>query len=258
MDAVTGDPLPDDTPDQAPSTAVAIGHVLQWASANPAVLGSMALAAITLVRIIRVAHGDVMSGRALLRYGGTTSVVISIMLELVPIVIAFATAVTCILVVKNRRLGTYFPPRALLVLLCLFSVSLNALGAGAFLGTFYVFHLRKENGGYSPALKGLTYLLILPILFNVAALDTVWLPTEELQTKLGREVAYVLKADSTEFVLLREDDREIYILDPSAVTQRNICSLQRGWVDSLFDRRIVDYLGVPGERRPHYDVCPRP
>lgn len=99
-------------------------------------------------------------------------------------------------------------------------------------------------------------MILLPLVYLLVSNDDPWLPAETIETSIGPEIGYVLKADSAEFILMRHSNREIRIIDPALVRERTICRFGGGgWFDSIFEKRVFDYLGTRDEARPRYQGC---
>ncbi|MDP1820360.1 MAG: hypothetical protein Q8K58_10800 [Acidimicrobiales bacterium] len=222
-------------------------------SQHVGILVSASLATAAAIRLFRIAHGDVTTALAVLQRSDTSTVLVGLLVDLVPVVTP-AIGLTLLLAIPPsesasawKKVGGYGVLGLLifsLVPLNLLLIAVGLTGAFAVIPAVRRWLFRDHSLSGVGAVGGIALVLV------VVVPDDPWLPAEIVRIDSAETAAYVLDDEGTVSVL-RDRDRKVIFLPSSSLDDRRLCSATGSEWPSLLT------LVAGFERSADYPDCPR-
>jgi hypothetical protein len=229
---------------------------IKWTDHLPLLVGLLSGGLVAL-KLLSVSNGDLNTALEILRTTGTASVLTGVFLLTLPgllvlMVIAFVPPIVSgdlnvspwVIVVVVLPLVWVTP----VVYLIAAVVGFVVLGASSYLDTR--FDLDETNlGSIERSLRYALLAFVVISAFSAFVNTVMWMPIERITLSGGqREVGFVLRATDGELRVLRDDGRQVVVLDPNDVESRILCSLgDSAW----WQWSIVSW----GTDQPSYPPC---
>jgi hypothetical protein len=237
------------------TTLARIAQVRPLIEAHLGLVAASGAALLVGIRLLRVAHGEYNAAFSILQSTGTGTVLTSVLFEAIPVV---AVVFWSYAIGGLPKWWSYKDlDRHVLYLLGLVATGLfltlwSALLLGVLLAIQVIVVLWRRRGG-STARVGLPSdaIIFLVGIISLSLLilpDRMWLPSEVVSIDGQAPITvYVLAESDSEVRLLRDDNREILVVDVGDLAGRAICADRGVWQRSLM---------ALGDPPPDYPDCP--